>query len=215
MRFAAGVLLLLGCLSTARVLLKSKRNVGWNRPDRAEDGTKTHTHVWTQRHRSWLPQRDDLELRMLWLPRRINSLEHDLVHIYTTASSRRQHKKMVVIAQLSAVRLKYYMIPGTLVPTACCRMMSSMAHTHTLTHTQKHCSWLSQRETLEARLLLYRGCVKAYTFGGLVWYIQQIQQQRSGAQNQNIILKCGFSIVLLGSSSAESDPVDTCQISLL
>ena len=37
-----------------------------------------------------------------------------------------------------------------------------MAHMHTLTYTQKFCSWLSQRLRLEVWLLLYRSCVKVY-----------------------------------------------------
>ena len=42
-------------------------------PSRLCSGWHTkHTCVHTQRHRSWLSQRGDLEVRLLWLPQRIN-----------------------------------------------------------------------------------------------------------------------------------------------
>ena len=79
-----GSLLLSDCcfwtvLSTARVLLKFRRNTGWNRRDCVQDGTQTHTCLHTQRRCSWLSKRDDLEARLLRLPRRLSSLDHDLI----------------------------------------------------------------------------------------------------------------------------------------
>ena len=49
---------------------------------------------------------------------------------------------------------------------------------------------------LDVRLLLYRGCHQVESF-----YDSGVKQ-----------LTCGFSVVLLGFGSAESNPVNTCQI---
>ena len=48
------------------MLLKFRTSVGRNRPDCLQDGTETCTDTHTlEKHRSWLPQRDYLEIRLL------------------------------------------------------------------------------------------------------------------------------------------------------
>ena len=82
--------------------------------------------------------------------------------------------------------------------------LGSTTHMRTLIHTQKHCSWLSQREKLEALLLLYRGCVKVYKLhiskAGVLLAADTAAECVFGVVH---ILICGFSTVLLGSSSVE------------
>ena len=55
----------LGCLCTARVLLKIRGSVGCNRPDSVQDGAQTRRHTHAQKHRSRLPKRECLEMRLL------------------------------------------------------------------------------------------------------------------------------------------------------
>ena len=57
--------LLLGCLCTARVLFKFRVNVRWNLPDCVKDGTQARRPAQAQKHRSWLSQREYLEVQML------------------------------------------------------------------------------------------------------------------------------------------------------
>ena len=57
----------------------------------------------------------------------------------------------------------------------------------------------SDPQKLDVGLLLYRGCHQVDSF------------YSSGAKQ----LTCGFPMVLIGSGSAETDPVITCQISRL
>ena len=74
-------------------------------------------------------------------------------------------------------------------------MLLIFPHTHVVSpHTHS-----SGPHKLDVRLLLYRRCRRVESF------------YSSGAKQ----LICGFSVVLLGSSSAENDPVITCQISRL
>ena len=54
-----------------------------------------------------------------------------------------------------------------LIRTACCRIHGWLTHhTRTHAHTSRHRSWLSQREKVEARLLLYRVASKYTAFEG-------------------------------------------------
>ena len=96
MRFAA-VLLLLYC--TVRVFSKFT-SLGWDRPDRLQDGTQTHKYAYT--HGGTVRGCDKATALKLWLPRRINTVEHDWVH-----SNRRQHsnEKLVCIASPFVVLL--------------------------------------------------------------------------------------------------------------
>ena len=48
----------------------------------------THTHVCIRRYRSWLSQREDLEVQLLWLPRLTKRLERGLTRRYTAAAYR-------------------------------------------------------------------------------------------------------------------------------
>ena len=61
------LLLLLYRCCTARVLLKFRRSVGWNRLACVQDGTRTyaHTHTHTQKKRSQLSQQENFEVRLL------------------------------------------------------------------------------------------------------------------------------------------------------
>ena len=85
-------------------------------------------------HRSSLSQRDALEMRLLWLPRRINSLAHHLIHRHRAATDSTARKNDINCIALCCVPT---IVPGTVAPTACCRILlylvGLMAHTHTLT----------------------------------------------------------------------------------
>ena len=147
---------------TARVLSKFT-SLDWNRLC-----STWHTCVRTRRHRSWLSQRDDnLGVRLLWLPRRINRLE---ARVDTRKhSSRRQRSTKICYFCAAVCCAPTAVVPGTAVLSLrsyYCRFDGTHAHTQTHAETVHSCH---KREMLPSRLLLYRGCVKVYSFCGLVW----------------------------------------------
>ena len=79
-------------------------------------GWRTGAHAWvyTQSHRSWPLQRDDLDVRLPWLTRRINSLEHGLIHRHTAAADSTAQKSGIDCTALCCVPT---VVPCTIVPT--------------------------------------------------------------------------------------------------
>ena len=149
--------LLLGCLCAARVLLKVRASLGCNRSDFVQDGTHpqtdTHTHGNT-----FVPQREYLEMRLLLLHgcHNLQSLEEGAM-LYAYIHSSTQHSKN-----------KEAEIGSHFVSSPYC-LLEDPWMTHTLTNTCRSrstvhvCHTVKHREGLEARLLLYRGCVQDYS----------------------------------------------------
>ena len=148
---------------TASAILKFRASVGWNRSAPCvQDGTPTYAYTRTQRP-SWLSQKIKTRSTapvVSWLPQR--QKYYGVVQVQQQQQqTAQQMEKINPIAPL-------FLTPHSWFP----RLSDTHARTHTLTHThahahthtrahahtQRHRSWLSQRETLEARLL-YRGCL--------------------------------------------------------
>ena len=105
---------------TARVLFKFRGRVGWNRPDCVQDETQVRTDPHTHReHRSWLSQREYLEMRRLLHHsfQNVQSLEDYVIH-----SCGRQQGKTNTL-KLNRTSCSWFL------RTACCQILAWMIHT--------------------------------------------------------------------------------------
>ena len=162
-----------------QVLLKVKGSVGCNRPDSGQDDTQTRTDTRTRKTtlRACHEGNTCLEMRLLLHHgcHDVQNLEDRVIH---TCSSR-QHSQN----EEKFNRTLCY----TVFPSDGVFMDPWMAHT--LTHKWKGSPCLSRREKHEARLLLYRGCVKVYSVrAGLLLVAGTGTQQQSEKQCTRYIL---------------------------
>ena len=150
-RFAGVVplLLLLYLCCPARMLLKFRASAGRNCLSRCSGWQAHIIHTRTHAHRSTVRSCHEAK-----------TLKYG--HCYTVAATT---SKAYGVTAAAGKRKKQRKLNGTSVletvpGSYCCRILKYHTHTHahSRTHTQKHRSWLSQTEKLEARQLS-RGCL--------------------------------------------------------